>query len=92
MNYNDEIKEVRKNIQNSNYGIAQEKLLEMLKEYSDIKLEDEEGLHFTFNNYEEYILFRRYNRVNKPLIAPRANMGEIYYELGYICIGLKATF
>lgn len=89
MNYNEEIKEVRKNIQNSNYGIAQEKLLEMLKEYSDIKLEDEEGLHFTFNNYEEYILFRRYNRVNKPLIAPRANMGEIYYELGYICVGLK---
>ena len=89
MSYIEDIKEVRKNMQESNFGLAKEKLEEMLEECKECKLEDDENIYRSFNNVIEEILYFYRNNPKKRLVYPEKNMAEIYYTLGYIELELN---
>ena len=89
MNYNEQIIEVKKMIQNKEYIRAEETLLSLINASTVKNIEEESNTHYSFNNYIEDILFWNIYRPEKKNIYPDINYSQVYYYLGFINIDLK---
>lgn len=89
MNYNEQIIEIKKIIQNKEYSVAEEKLLSLISTATVKNIEDENNTHYSFNNYIETLLFWNTYRPEKKNIDPDINYAQVYYYLGFINIEQK---
>lgn len=89
MSYVEEIKEVEKNIKDKKYEIAQSKLLTMLQKAELQNIENPDSTYYSFENYTEELVFRKFYGYEKKVINSEYNIFKIYYYLGFINKNLK---
>lgn len=89
MSYQEQINDVKQDIQNKNFANAQLKLESMLNNEKIKNVEDENNVYYTFNNYVEMLLFYNMYKPNKKLVNIDTNISEIYYYLGVINVETK---
>lgn len=71
MNYNEQIIEIKKIIQNKEYSVAEKKLLSLIESATTKNIEDANNTHYSFNNYIETLLFWNTYRPGKEKYRPR---------------------
>lgn len=84
MSYQEQINDVKQDIQNKKFSNAQTKLENMLNSKKIKNVEDETNMYYTFNNYVELLLFYNMYKPSKKLVNIDTNISEIYYYLGVI--------
>lgn len=91
MNYEQQMKEVKKLIKNNEYNLAEAMLLSMLEE-TDIKdVDNGENTYYCCKNNIEWNLLTKYYKMEKENIQPEVDLAEVYAMLAQVSV-YKANF
>lgn len=89
MNYKEKIMKIDEKIKNKDFESAEQDLLNIIKEEEIKVIEDEEYIHFSFNNYIESLIYWRKFNPSKKILPPTNNISEVYFLLGFINFEMK---